>query len=70
MRIKDKIFFSFAHLRYCHNGWASNISTQNVACPSITTPSKMGKTKVIFYSLSEVAHDGKYGKWSRLFLLT
>ena len=24
MRIKDEIF-CFAHLRWCHNGWASNI---------------------------------------------
>ena len=25
MRIKDEIFFCFAHLLWCHNGWASNI---------------------------------------------
>ena len=70
MRIKDEIF-CFAHLRWCHNGWASNTlvavdsgysirkkdglksTTQNIGCPSIMTPLKMGKTKnLIFYSLS------------------
>ena len=41
------------------NGWVSNIlimvdaSTQNIGCPSIMTPSKMGKSKnLIFYSLN------------------
>ena len=62
MRIKDEIQF-FVHLRWCHNGWASNflivvdagVTTQNIGCPSIMTPSKMGKTKknLIFYSLSK-----------------
>ena len=29
-------------------------TTQNIGCPSIMTPSKMGKTKnLIFYSLSD-----------------
>ena len=62
MRIKDEIF-CFAHLHWCHNGWASNILIvvdtiyyilyQNIGCPSIMTPSKMGKTKnLIFYSQS------------------
>ena len=56
MRIKDEIL-CFAHLRWCHNGWASNIlivvdTTQNIGCPRIKIPSKMGKTKnFIFYSL-------------------
>ena len=63
MRIKDEIF-CFAHLRWCHDGWASNILIvvdtgyagihhSNIGCPSIMTPSKMGKTKnLIFYSLN------------------
>ena len=60
MRIKDETF-CFAHLRWCHNGWASSIliavdtgsTTQNIGCASIMTPSKMGKTKnLIFYSPS------------------
>ena len=61
MRIKDDIF-CFTHLWWCHNGWASNIlivvtpvsTTQNVGCPSIMTPLKMGTTKnVISYSLNK-----------------
>ena len=59
MKIKDEIF-CFAHLRW---RWTSNIlividtsstpasNTQNIGCPSIMTPSEMGKTKnLIFYS--------------------
>ena len=62
MRIKDEIF-CFAHLRWCHNGWASNILIvvdtgyagihhSKYWMPIHMTPSKMGKTKnLIFYSL-------------------
>ena len=61
--LKDEIF-CFAHLRWCHNGWASNILSGGCRrsrypprlkywMPSIMTPSKMGKTKnLIFYSHS------------------
>ena len=49
-RIKDEIF-CFVHLRWCHNGWTSNIlsggctTIKILGFPSIMTPSKMGKTK-------------------------
>ena len=36
-------------------------TTQNIGCPSIMTPSKMGKTKnLIFYSLSEYFVQGNF----------
>ena len=68
MRAKDGIF-CFAHLRWCHNRWASNIlimvtwtlssTTQNM------TPSKMGKTKyLIFYSLNLFNILENFGKSS------
>ena len=53
-------FFCFAHLRWCHDKWAFTTlasTTQNIECPSIMTPSKMGKTKnLIFYSLNTISH--------------
>ena len=49
MRIKDEIF-CFALNRGGYRGYLR--TTQNIECPSIMTPSKMGKTQnFIFYSL-------------------
>ena len=58
MRIKDEIF-CFAHLRWCHNGWASNSlimvdtgsTTQNNGCPSIMTHRRWAKQKISSFIL-------------------
>ena len=51
MRIKDEIF-CFAHLRWCHNGWASNILIVVNAQTPLWHHRRWAKQKnLIFYSL-------------------
>ena len=49
MRIKDEIF-CFAHLQWCHNGWASNILTVVDAHPLWHHQRWAKQRNLIFYS--------------------